>query len=192
MKPTIVYIHGLNSTARIFNHLHNRLPDHNAIFINYDSTQRVEKSYNFIVNNIPKSTPIIIISHSLGGILGLLIANRDNNIHVDKLITMSAPFGGSSIAALLKWIYPHYDILKDIAPTSNIIREVNNSYASCKFLSLITNKNPTPYIHGPNDGVVTVKSQMACNPNNRILIDSNHFEIVQDDNAFNSIKNFIF
>jgi triacylglycerol esterase/lipase EstA (alpha/beta hydrolase family) len=192
MKPTIVYIHGLNCTSRIFNYLQDRLPEHDAILINYDSTGRVEDSYESIITKIPKAIPIVIISHSLGGILGHLIATRNNGINVKKLITMSTPFGGSALAAFLKWVYPHYEVLKDIAPTCKIIQEVNNSNPTCKFLSFVTTKNGTPYISGANDGVVTIKSQVLCTPSDRIFVDSNHFEVVQDKNVFYAIKNFVF
>lgn len=192
MKPIIVYIHGLNCTSRIFNYIHDRLPEHDAILINYESTGRVEDSYNSIIAKIPKDVPITIISHSLGGILGHLIATRDNQINVKKLITMSTPFGGSALAGLLKWIYPHYQILKDITPSCAIMREVNELSARCEFLSFVTTKNGTPYISGDNDGVVTIKSQKSCFPTQRVMVDSNHFEVVQDKNVFRTIKNFIF
>ena len=115
MKPTIVYIHGLNCTSRVFNYLHDNLPDHNAIMIDYDSAGRVEDSYNYIISKIPKATPVILVSHSLGGILSHLIATRDNKILVKKMATMSTPFGGSNLAAFIKWIYPNYKVLKDIS-----------------------------------------------------------------------------
>lgn len=192
MKPIIVYIHGLNCTSRIFNYMQDRLPDHDAILINYDSTGRVEDSYDFIISKIPKAIPITIISHSLGGILSHLIATRDNHVNVKKMITMSTPFGGSSLAAFMKWIYPNYEVLKDISPNCKIIQEVNGAIPTCKFLSFVTTKNGTPYISGTNDGVVTVKSQMQCTPSDRVFVDSNHFEVVQDKNVFYAIKNFIF
>lgn len=192
MKPIIVYLHGLNCTHRTWNFISQNLPEHNAIILDYKSTSRVEDSYASIISKIPKNTDVIIIAHSLGGLLGHLITTRKNDINVVKLITMSTPFGGSMIASFLRWIYPNYHVLKDITPSCKITKEVKNGIIPCEFISFITTEGGTPYISGHNDGVVTISSQTAIESTSKIFVDVNHFEIIQDPRVVDVIRDLVF
>ena len=189
----IAYIHGLNSSSKIFNHIHSQLPEHDSLFLDYNTSHSIEESYSFIISKLNEDEPLSIVSHSLGGLIAYLIATRDNKIKIDKLVTLSSPFGGSDHARFLKWIYPGYKILNDLSPRSNIINEINQSQLKkTKMISLISTHGSIPLISEENDGVVTIKSQQASLAKKKIDIQANHFEIVQDIKTIHEIKKFIF
>lgn len=191
MKPTIVYLHGLNCSSKIFSFLHTQLPDHTPLFIDYQSQQPLEDSYHHVVNSLPNK-PFYLIGHSLGGVLGYMVATR-TRMPLKKLVSISSPFGGSSTAGLLRWFYPQFKILKDIASSSKIMREVATAPApKAPFLSLVSVAGNMPFMADKNDGVVTIESQTAIPATLRIELDSNHFEAVQDMNGVAAIKEFLF
>lgn len=193
MKKKIIYLHGLNSSCKIFNFIHSQLPEHDAVFIDYDTFNPIEHSYDDVAARIQTSDEISIISHSLGGIISYLIHARENNLKVNSMVTISAPFAGSDHAKFLKWMYPSFRVLSDLSPRSSIMQEINAPISKkCRMLSLISTSGSIPFIPEPNDGVVTVRSQLASPAKKKIEIDSNHFEIVQDVKAVKEIKKFIF
>lgn len=189
MKQTIVYLHGLNCSSKIWRHLLAELPPHSAHCIDYDSQARVEDSYQFILSRLPHKQ-FSIIGHSLGGILGYLLAARGGQ--VKNLVSISTPFGGSSVANLLKWFYPTFKIFRDLAPHSDVIAEVKRTQLNLPFLSLVSTSGHLPFIVGENDGVVTIDSQMSINASRRVKLQCNHFEAVNDELTSEEIRNFLF
>jgi pimeloyl-ACP methyl ester carboxylesterase len=189
----IVYLHGLNSSSKIFNHIHSQLPEHEALFIDYDTFKSIEESYSFITSRLDENEEFSIIGHSLGGLIAYLIHSRDNGFSVDKLVTLSSPFAGSDHARLLKWMYPGYKVLNDLSPKSSIIKEIcSPPTKKFKMLSLISVNGSIPLISEQNDGIVTVKSQQASPAKKKIDIKANHFEIVQDVKTIREITKFMF
>lgn len=191
MKPTIVYLHGLNCSSKIFSFLHTQLPDHTPHFIDYVSQQPLEDSYRHVVNHLPNK-PFMLIGHSLGGVIGYMIASR-TRLPIKKLVSISSPFGGSSTAGLLRWFYPDFKILRDIASSSKIMKEIAEGPApKAPFLSLVSGSGSMPFMPERNDGVVTYRSMTAIPATKRVELDSNHFEAVQDMNGVAAIKEFLF
>jgi hypothetical protein len=191
--PHIVFLHGLNCSRKIFTYLHSQLPNHKATFIDYRSAQPAETSYKSILPLIPKDEPITLIGHSLGGILGYLIAVRNHNLPINNLISISTPFGGSVTASQLKWVYPSFSIFKDICPTSGIIREVTtNRNHQTQFTSIISTAGHLPFISEINDGVVSIRSQEATLASKVLRIDACHVEILQDSQTVDEVKRIVF
>jgi pimeloyl-ACP methyl ester carboxylesterase len=191
MKPSIVFLHGLNCTSKIFSFLHSQLPHHTPIFVDYTSQQPLEDSYLQVLCKLSHRKPITVIGHSLGGVLGYMLATR-SRLKITNLVTISSPFGGSQVAGLLKWFYPDFKILKDITPNSKVIREISEYAPKCPFLSLVSVRGHMPFISEPNDGVVSIASQTCVMPTKRVELDSNHFEAMQDMRAVEAIKEFLF
>ena len=189
----VVYLHGLNSSSKIFNHIISQLPPHEAITIDYDTFEPIEKSYSFILSRLSINESYYLVGHSLGGLISYLISSRFNGITVDGLVTISSPFGGSDHARLLKWMYPSYRVLTDLSPKSDVIKEVNQAPTSrIKMLSLISANGNLPIIGEKNDGVVTLDSQKLSPAKKKISVSANHFEIVQDKVTVLELKKFIF
>lgn len=189
----LVFLHGLNCTGKIFTHLHENLPKHKAHFLDYDSSEPIEAALATIVERLPKQN-FSIISHSLGGILGHLIASRDQTQDlVESLVTISTPFGGSKQASRLRWFYPGFKVLGDLSPSSAIMTEIRkNPIPTQRFLSIVSTAGHLPFIKDENDGVVTIESQRSIVPSKRVEINSNHFEAVQDPITVSEIKKFLF
>lgn len=150
----------------------------------------MEDSYRYIVNHLPNK-PFMLIGHSLGGVLGYMIATR-TRVPLKKLVSISSPFGGSSTAGVLRWFYPQFKILKDIASTSKIMKEIATTQPKIPFLSLISTAGNMPFMAEKNDGVVTYASQTSVKATHRVELDANHFEAVQDMNGVVAIKEFLF
>ncbi len=187
----ILYIHGLNCSSTIFNFIKYSLPDHHSISVDYISNNKINTSLDFIEKFIPDEE-FSIVGHSLGGILASLISIRKlSNVKLDKVVTISSPFGGSGVAGMLKWIYPQHAILKDISPDSKIIKEISSNKIKSPMISIISTKGHLPLIPYQNDGVVTIKSQLMSPTNKKYYIDCNHFEIVQDIRTVETIKSFL-
>lgn len=188
----IVYLHGMASSGKVFNHIKSKLPKHKATVINYNSSQSIEKSFDFILSHIPKNETVSIVSHSLGGILAHLIASR-TDVDLEHVVSISTPFGGSDSASKLKWFYPRFYVLRDLSEGSKIIKEIaNNPITKCKSLSIVSTGGSLPFMKEANDGIVTLKSQRAVTTDRHIEIDVNHFESVQDEKSIEEIKKFIF
>ncbi len=178
----ICYIHGLGATPKTFNYLRYSLPSHDAILVEYDASQRIMDSFEQVKSQI---TSIIradqeytIIGHSLGGIVGALIAHEDE---FAKLITISSPFGGSTAAEAMKWMFPNSPVLWDLIPMSTALQIARQVTRQSKgIVSFISTAGHVPTMAEKNDGVVSIESQRQT-PGKQIDVDANHFEIVQDN-----------
>ena len=186
---TVVFLHGFGCSPTIFNYLKSCLPKHRGVLIAYDSNQPIENSYLEILDQLP-SYPFYLIGHSLGGVLGHLITTRNPDL-VTKFISISSPFAGSGSAMAIKYIFPDLKILKDLSPGSKPLKEIARSEAK-NHLAIISTAGHLPMIVGKNDGVVSVKSQSRVNTENKIFINANHFEIIQNEEAVSAIKETIF
>lgn len=192
-KPHIVYLHGFASSSKIFNHLKAQLPKHKITSIDYTSNLSVEDIFNQAKEQLP-TEEVVLVCHSLGGIIGNLLCTRNAPSNIIKLVTISTPFGGSPTANLMRWFYPSLKILSDLSPTSKIIKEISGkqSKPDCDFLSIISTGGHMPYIASSNDGVITLESQRKSKAKSVLEIEANHFEIVQDPKTIDEIKRFIF
>jgi pimeloyl-ACP methyl ester carboxylesterase len=186
----IVYIHGLNSTHLSLTYISRSLPEHEQVFVNYKSQQPVNVSISQVLDALPQEE-FAVVGHSLGGVIATAIA-KSLPSYVTHLIAISAPLGGSRVARLLKWVPGSFPMLSDITPESPIIRDIRQSRLELPTLSVISVGGHLPVSLERNDGVVSVASQKALPFGDKVEIDTNHFEILQDDRTVNHIKNFIF
>ena len=128
----------------------------------------------------------------MGGILGYLLVVRRTPVHVRGLATISTPFGGSATAGVLKWFFHKMEVLRDIAPSSDIIQEVTTQKAKIPFVYVISVAGNLPFIASENDGIVTLESQRASLARRKVDVKANHFEVMQDDKTVKTVKDFIF
>jgi len=192
MLKNIVYIHGANSSPQSFNYIKSQLPSHNPLDIHYTVDTPLKENISIIDKKIKKyfqNQKFSFISHSLGGLIALKLSNNINN---EKTITMSSPFGGSKIIEYFRWICPRYQMFEDIKPSSKIISELKQMYFSKPIFSFVTTAGGNPLLGEPNDGTVTISSQMAINGLYYEKIPLNHFEILLSDRIINKIKKIIF
>lgn len=190
MEHTIVYIHGAFASQRSFVRIKDKLPAHTQITPEYS----VETELSQIIENIDAmitqyGKPVSIVGHSLGGVIAVAIAN--NNPLVQKIITMGTPFGGCKAADLFKWFNPHV-MFDGISTKSTIIRKNLASKLKCPVRSLVTTHGNNPMFFEPNDGVVSVASQISLKGPEYIQVPFSHSEVLMTDDAVNYIKEFIF
>ena len=188
----IVYIHGANSSPRSFKHIQNNLPRHNILNIEYSIDtpliENVEKIKHAITNEFPLES-VSIISHSLGGLIAMKLHDYQK---VNKIVTMSAPFGGSKFIKYLKWICPNYQIFSDIKPNSKVIKGIKKSSYTKPILSIVTSAGGNPLMGEENDGTVTVASQLSAIGPLFEKYDLSHFEVLLSDRVIKRINQFLF
>jgi pimeloyl-ACP methyl ester carboxylesterase len=186
---TIWYIHGAASTHRSFNYLKARLPRHDSLDIDYNHDGPVAKVVDSLVKRIDAHpTPVTLVGHSLGGVIAVAAAQRSQN--VERVATLAAPFGGSQVAALMRWICPS-QLLDDIHPQAPLIRTIKRTPVQQSVMAIVSTGGGTPMLTGENDGVVTVDSQTALRGPVYLRVPVNHFEILLCEESVELISGFI-
>jgi len=185
----IIYIHGANDSPRSFNFIRNALGKHEYINFEYNYLSPLQKIIDrFIEEMKDVESPIQVIAHSLGGVIAL--AARDK-IDFDKVVTLSAPFGGSRSAALMSWFMPT-SVMQDISTDSKIIVKLKSEPINFPVLSYVTTGGSMYGMFAePNDDVLTVSSQMDLDGPEYIKINENHFGTLKSVRVVAEIKNFL-
>lgn len=188
--PTILYLHGFNSTGTVFNYLLAQLPKHKSVVADYDSRMAISDILAKLKNKIP-SEKFYIVAHSLGGIVAHQIALSNPNVL--GIVTISTPFGGHDIAGLIGWFYPAIKILRDLAPSSKVVRSCkHDKLKDIKWVNIITTGGSLPFMPSANDGVVPTKSQQSINADVTLTVNTNHFEIMQHPRLLKTITARLF
>lgn len=191
----ILYIHGAYSSKISFNFMNEAFPTHDKLLINYDclinSFDKCVSRINDEANIYFSGNKFHIIGHSYGGIIGAHIAYENSN--VEKLITLSSPFGGFTKAFFLSLCFPHISFFDEIKPNSKILYRIRSRRLKKPFLKVITTGGSVPWIIGPNDGVVPMNSQTCIYSSDTMIFEKlNHFEVLLDETVIANLKNFIF
>ncbi|MDJ0889041.1 MAG: hypothetical protein QNI89_17180 [Desulfobacterales bacterium] len=194
MKKNILYIHGANMSPVSFTFIQTAMGSHNAVAPEYSVEKPVETNLKRIARLARKEfedEPFDIISHSLGGIIAILLLRT--RLHIGRIVTLSTPLGGSEAAASLRYMYPRYQLYKDIAPSSDIIKKANNQKLKVPVLSVITTGGncSIPFMKEDNDSVVTVASQTVSDNPEFYYVDLNHFEVLLSEEVTDKIKLFL-
>ncbi len=188
----IVYIHGANSSPRSFKYIQHSLPEHNILNISYSVDIPLLDNTNQIKNVIYKEFSgenVNIVSHSLGGLIALKLHHYEN---INKIVTMSAPFGGSKFVEYLRWICPNYQMFADVKTSSPIVKEIKGTTYTKPIFSIVTTAGGNPLMGEQNDGTVTVHSQISALGPIYEHYDLNHFEVLLSDKIAIRIKSFLF
>lgn len=189
-SPTIVFIHGLNQTHLSFSHWKNTFPENGISTVDYESRQPLADSIVQVSKALPKKEELVLVGHSLGGVVSTLIAlNKTHN--VKKVVTISSPLGGSKAAVYARWIVGGIRVFSDITPTSPSIQRLVKEVPPCPVLSLISVAGSFLNSNEPNDGIVTVASQKALPYAKKVEIKANHFEVLMHDKTVETIKKFV-
>ncbi len=187
---TIAWVHGLNSSHRSFSYLIDHLPEHNAVLVNYDSHQPLKKSIGQVMRQLPTDDDVILIGHSLGGLISAVIS--DMHKRISSMILISAPLAGSKAANIVRWIPGHPLVMDDITPSSQHIRFIRNYKSAIPTLSIISTGGHLKTTPEPNDSVVTIASQKALTFGAKTEIKATHFEVLMHEEAIGLIHNHIF
>ena len=174
----IVYIHGANATSESFNYIRNKLGS--GIDVNYDSRNGFENNLKDMQDSLDGQTDLMFVAHSLGGIYSLHLANSMPSA-VKGAITLSTPYGGAAVADYAKYFLPFSRLMRDIGPSSWAMRQADKIKIQHPWTNIVTVKGQSPFMHEPNDGVVTIASQRHHADMELIEVDFNHYEVVLSD-----------
>ena len=181
----LVYIHGANATSESFNYIKSKLG--NGLDINYDSRNGFENNLKDMKSTLQDCKDIVFIAHSLGGIYSLHLANNMPG-NVKGAVTLSTPYGGAEVADYAQYFLPFSRLMRDIGPSSWVMKQANRIKIQHPWTNIVTVKGQSPFMHEPNDGVVTIASQKHHADMELVEVDYNHYEVVLAEPVIKIIK----
>lgn len=189
----IVYIHGANASPRSFRYIQKNLPDHIPLDISYNIDTPLIENINTIENEIRSKVgdaKFHFVCHSLGGVIAVGLHHKFENL--DKTFSMSAPFGGSKFIEYLRWICPRYRLFADLKTSSPVIKAVQKTEIIKPFIQVVTSGGANPLFGEPNDGTISVSSQLALKGPVYLHYELHHFEVLLSDDVITKIYDFLF
>ena len=181
----LVYIHGASATSESFNYIRSKLGK--GIDINYDSRNGFENNLNEMQVQLKGYSDLVFIAHSLGGIYSLHLANSLPDA-VKGAVTLSTPYGGAEVAEVVKYFLPFSRLMRDIGPSSWAMKQADKIKIQHPWTNIVTVKGQSPFMHEPNDGVVTIASQKHHEDMELVEVDCNHYEVVLSDAVVKLVK----
>jgi pimeloyl-ACP methyl ester carboxylesterase len=181
----LVYIHGANATSESFNYIRSKIGS--GIDVNYDSRNGFENNLKDMLAQLKDIKDLAFVAHSLGGVYALHIANAlpDN---VSGAVTISTPYGGAEVADYVQYFLPFSRLMRDIGPSSWAMRQADKIKIQHPWTNIVTVKGQSPFMHEPNDGVVTIASQKHHDDMELVEVEYNHYEVVLSDAVIDIIK----
>ena len=182
----LVYIHGASATSESFNYIRQQLGG-NDIVVNYDSRNGFENNLKEIQTQLGKTKDVFFIAHSLGGIYSIHLANVIPK-QVLGAVTLSTPYGGAECADVVKYFLPFSRLMRDIGPSSWAMKQADKIKIQHPWTNVVTVKGQSPFMHEPNDGVVSIASQKHHADMELLEVDYNHYEVVLSEQVVGIIK----
>ena len=179
----IVYIHGASATANSFTHIRQYVRDYfdePDIMLEYSSANGFENNLNDMKGRLDDAERLFFISHSLGGIYSLHLANHYTQTTKGG-ISLSTPYGGSKEADFARYFLPFNRLMKDVGTHSKPIAQANKLPAPPNWTQIVTTVGQSPWIVEPNDGVVTLESMRHRKDFELVEVPLNHYEVVISD-----------
>lgn len=176
----IVYIHGASATAESFSYIRQYVRDHIEfpdIALEYDSSLGFEHNIKQMYGKLDDAEKLFFVSHSLGGIYALHLANRYKETTIGG-ISLSTPYGGCFQADFAKYFLPFSKLMKDIGTMSDPMVEAKRLPAPPNWTNIVTTRGDSPWINERNDGVVTLDSMRYRQDFELIELNINHYEVV--------------
>lgn len=189
----IVYIHGASATAESFTHIRQYVRDYFEepdIALEYSSANGFDHNLEQMYGQLDDAERLLFVSHSLGGIYALHLANHYADRTVGG-ISLSTPYGGCSQADFAKYFLPFSKLMKDIGTMSSPMRAAKTLPAPPNWTNVVTMKGQSPWIVEPNDGVVTIESMQYRKDFDLIKVPLNHYEVVLSNHVVNIILDYI-
>jgi pimeloyl-ACP methyl ester carboxylesterase len=174
----LVYIHGANATSESFNYIKSKLGT--GLDINYDSRNGFENNLKDMQSTLQNYKNLVFVAHSLGGIYALHLANNMPEV-IKGAVTLSTPYGGAEVADYAQYFLPFSRLMRDIGPSSWVMKQANRIKIQHPWTNIVTVKGQSPFMHEPNDGVVTIASQKHHADMELVEVACNHYEVVLSD-----------
>lgn len=187
MAPHYVFIHGANQNSSCWDYIVATLNPTDYTFVDYDSRFSFDENLRNMHKHIQSLKNVFFVAHSLGGIYGVHLYNQHRK-NVIGAVTLSTPYGGSSLARILKCYFPSVQLFQDICPSSDPIAEANKVTIDVPWTQIVSVDGHHPIHIVPNDGVVTVRSMMHRQDIDYIKIDCDHYNILQSKEVVETIN----
>jgi pimeloyl-ACP methyl ester carboxylesterase len=187
---TVVYIHGASATGESFNYIRKHVKLKNDILIEYDSKHGFYNNLEDMKSVLADIDNIQFVCHSLGGIYAVHLADALPD-QIKQAVTISTPYGGAESAGYTKYFLPFNQLINDIGPNSDPIRNANRMKIIHPWLNIVSTRGGSPWILQPNDGVVTISSMKHRTDMQFEELHTNHYEVVMSDDTVNIIKKSI-
>jgi len=129
----------------------------------------------------------VFVAHSLGGIYALHLANTMPEV-VKGAVTLSTPYGGAEVADYAQYFLPFSRLMRDIGPSSWVMKQASRIKIQHPWTNIVTVRGQSPFMHEPNDGVVTIASQRHHEDMELVEVDCNHYEVVLAEPVIKIIK----
>jgi hypothetical protein len=179
----IVYIHGASATAESFTHIRQHVQetfDEPDTMLEYKSEDGFDNNLEVMKDRLAGEKRLFFISHSLGGIYALHLANHYKETTLGG-ISLSTPYGGSAQADFAKYFVPFNRLMRDIGTMSSPMIESMVLPAPRNWTQVVSTVGESPWVQGENDGVVTLRSMRSRTDFELIELKLNHYEIVISD-----------
>lgn len=176
----IVYIHGASATAESFSYIRQFVRDHFEepdIVLEYKSDQGFENNLNAMKGQLDDAERLFFVSHSLGGIYSLHLANYYQETTRGG-VSLSTPYGGSEQADFARYFLPFSRLMKDIGTMSRPMVQARSLPAPPRWTQVVTTVGQSPWIKDDNDGVVTLRSMRYRKDFELVELPLNHYEVV--------------
>ena len=195
-KRNVMMIHGAWSSSQGFNHISKMIDMYLESYIRYTIFFDYNPSFDSLEKIVAKArkrldeddAETLVVGHSLGGLIALAISDHPACY---RTITLASPLSGIKIEKMFQpFIYARAPILGEIAPLSNFIKNIQNKHYEKPIDCLVTTKGFSPVILEKSDGVISLETQEKWMPQSAVAtyVGCNHYEILQSDQAFNTIK----
>lgn len=174
-QTTVIWIHGANQSPLSFEYLKNRCCFDKEYFISYTSSKGFYENLKNMTEEVKDIESAFFVCHSMGGIYA---------VHLTEIVptiggvSISTPFGGSSIADWARYLVPVYPLFKDVGRRSLPIINSKKIKLTMPWTQIVTTSGCVPYHGAPNDGVVTIPSMTARDDVEYVSVDHNHYEVV--------------
>lgn len=188
LAPHFVFIHGANQTSSSWSHILAHLQPKNYTLIEYNSKHPFAYNLEQMTEQLSNTENIFFVAHSLGGIYSLYLYEQYKE-NVVGAVTISTPYGGSSLARFLRYMFPTYQIFKDICPTSPAIYLGNQVSITVPWTQIVSTGGHHPIHILPNDGVVTINSMMNRSDIDYLVVNEDHYDVMYSNEVINTIKN---
>ena len=186
-KLVLVYIHGATATSASFSYIRERLQWDNEILLDYDCKNGFKNNLASMIEQLTGLDNLFFISHSLGGIYALHLANHFTD-HTLGGVSLSTPYGGSREADYLRIFLPCNRLLRDVGPRSFPMSTIDDMQLPKIWTNIVTNKNNGLWRTEPNDGIVTRASMCYRNDMELIDIALNHYEVLLSSEVVDIIE----
>lgn len=176
----IVYIHGASATAESFAYIRQFVRDNFEIpdiALEYNSSDGFKHNIEHMYGKLDEAEKLFFISHSLGGIYALHLANHYKDRTVGG-VSLSTPYGGCAQADFAKYFLPFSKLMKDIGTMSVPMLDAKRLPAPPNWTNIISTRGDSPWINQRNDGVVTIESMKYRTDFELIELNVNHYEVV--------------